>query len=164
MLDATKREADLPTLMVGADYWYLPTVPTHNAYGAMVSMSLPWLNPGRRDEVRAAERASAAERSALRAQRAAARFQLRDADLKLAAARETLALIHDRVLADARRSFESAQARFQSGQGDVTPVLDAARNYLQVRVDEVRAVADLEMSRADYARAAGLPVASEERR
>ncbi len=145
--------------MVGADYWYMPAVPTHNAYGAMVSMSLPWLNPRHRDEVTAADHTSAAERSARDAQRTAARFELRDADLKLAAARETLALIHERVLADARRSFESAQALFQSGQGDVTPVLDAARNYLEVRVDEVRAVAQLETSEADYARAAGLPVA-----
>ncbi|HTA20853.1 MAG TPA: TolC family protein [Polyangia bacterium] len=157
-LDVAKREADLPSFMVGADYWYMPTQPAHNAYGAMVSMSLPWLNLGRRDEVRAAEHTSAADRSALRAQQAAARFQLRDADAKLRAARETLALIHDRVLADARRSFESAQASFQSGHGDVTPVLDGARNYLEVRIEEVRAMADLESDRADYARAAGLPV------
>ena len=157
-LDVAKREANLPSFMVGADYWYMPTQAAHNAYGAMVSMSLPWLNPRHRDEVKAAEQTSAAERSALRAQQAVARFQLRDADAKLRAARETLALIHDRVLADARRSFESAQASFQSGHGDVTPVLDGARNYLQVRIEEVRALADLESSRADYARAAGSPV------
>jgi outer membrane protein TolC len=158
-LDATKREADLPMLMVGADYWYLPTFSTHHGYGAMVSMSLPWLNPRRRDEVKTAERASAADRSALRAQRAAARYQLRDADAKLGAAREVLALLHERVLPDARRIFESAQAAFQSGHGDITPVLDAGRNYLQTRIDEVRAIADLETSEADYARAAGLPIA-----
>jgi len=158
LLAVAKREADLPSFMVGADYWYMPTQPAHNAYGAMVSMTLPWLSPRHRDEVKAAEQTSAAERSALRAQRAAARFQLRDADAKLRAARETLALIHDRVMADARRSFESAQAQFQSGHGDVTPVLDGARNYLQVRIEEVRAVADLESSQADCARAAGLPV------
>jgi outer membrane protein TolC len=158
-VELAKREAELPSFMVGADYWYMPTMPDQHAYGAMVAMSLPWLNPGRRDEVKAAERSGAADRSALRAQQAAARFQLRDADAKLHAARETLALIHDRVLADARRSFEAAQASFQTGQGDVTPVLDAARNYLQVRVEEVRALAELDTSRADYARAAGLPVA-----
>jgi outer membrane protein TolC len=145
--------------MVGADYWYMPTFSPRHAYGAMVSMSLPWLNPGRRDEVKAAERAGAADRSALRAQQAAARFQLRDAAAKLRAARETLQLIHDRVLADSRRSFESAQAAFQSGQGGVTPVVDAARNLLQVRVDEVHAIAELDSSRADYDRAAGLPAA-----
>jgi outer membrane protein TolC len=158
-LDATKREAELPALMVGADYWYMPLFTTRHGYGAMVTMSLPWLNPRRRDEVEAAARASAAERSALRAQRAAARYQLRDADAKLGAARETVALIHERVLPDARRSFESSQAAFQSGRGDITPVLDAGRNYLQTRIDEVRAIADLETSEADYARAAGLPVA-----
>jgi outer membrane protein TolC len=157
--DVARREANRPSFMVGADYWYMPTFSTRHAYGAMVSMSLPWLNPGRRDEVKAAERAGAADRSALRAQQAAARFQLRDAAAKLRAARETLQLIHDRVLADSRRSFESAQAAFQSGQGGVTPVLDAARNLLQVRVDEVHAIAELDSSRADYDRAAGLPVA-----
>jgi outer membrane protein TolC len=159
VLDVAKREAALPSLMVGADYWYMPTAPMHHGYGAMVSMSLPWLNPRRRDEVKAAERTGAADRNALRAQQTAARFQLRDADVKLRAAREALALIRDKVLTDARRSFESSQALFQSGHGDVTPVLDAARNYLQVRVEEIRAVAELESSRADYARAAGLPVA-----
>jgi cobalt-zinc-cadmium efflux system outer membrane protein len=157
-LDVARREAELPSFMVGADYWYVPTQPAHSAYGAMVSMSLPWLNPRHGDEVKAAERTSAAERSALRAQQAAARFQLRDAAAKLRAARETLALIHDRVLADARRSFESAQALFQSGHGDVTPVLDGARNYLEVRIEEVRAVAEMESGEADYARAAGQPV------
>jgi cobalt-zinc-cadmium efflux system outer membrane protein len=159
-LEATRREAELPSFMVGADYWYMPMGPWRHAYGAMVSMTLPWLNPGRRAEVRAAEHAAAAERSALRAQAAAARYQLRDADAKVRAAREALALIHERVVPDARRSFESAQAQFQTGQGDVSALLDAERSFLQVRIDEVRAIADLETSRADYERAAGAPVAT----
>ncbi|HVZ73841.1 MAG TPA: TolC family protein [Polyangia bacterium] len=157
--DVARREASRPSFMVGADYWLMPSFATHNAYGAMVSMSLPWLNPGRRDEVKAAERAGAADRSALRAQQVMARYQLHDAAAKVRAARETLRLIHGRVLADARRSFESAEAAFQSGQGGVTSVLDAARGLLEVRVDEVRALAELDTSRADYDRAAGLSVA-----
>src|SRR5262249_6657934 len=143
-LDATKREADLPTVMVGADYWYMPMFEIRHGYGAMVSMSLPWLNPRRRDEVKAAERATAAERSALRGRRAAAPHQAGAAAAGGAAARETLALVHERVLPDARRSYESAQASFQTGQGSITPVLEATRNYLQTRIDEVRAIGDLE--------------------
>lgn len=158
-LDLAKRESSLPTLMVGADYWYMPMFDVRHGYGAMVSMSLPWLNPRRHDEVTAAERTTAAERSAREAQRTAARFQLRDADGKLRAAREVLTLLHERVLAGARRSFEAAEAQYRAGRGGVAPVLAAARAYLQVRVDEVRALAELESSRADYARAAGLPVA-----
>jgi outer membrane protein TolC len=157
-LDATRREAELPSFMVGADYWYMPMGPWPHAYGAMVSMTLPWLNPGRKQEVAAAEHLAAAERSALRAQTAAARYQLRDADAKVRAARQALALIHERVVPDQRRSFESAQAQFQTGQGDVSAVLDAERGFLQVRIDEVRAIADLETSQADYERAAGAPV------
>jgi outer membrane protein TolC len=156
-LDLAKREARLPTVMVGADYWYMPMFEIKHGYGAMVSMSLPWLNPGRRDEVIAAERASGAERSAREAQRVAARYQLRDADSKVRAAREVLTLLHERVLAQARRSYEAAEAQYRAGKGGVAPVLAAARSYLQVRVDELRALADLETSRADYARAAGLP-------
>jgi outer membrane protein TolC len=154
-LDLARREADLPTVMVGADYWYMPTFSVHHAYGAMVAVSLPWLNPRHRDEVHGAERAAVADRSALEAQQAAARYQLHDAAARVEAARQTLLIVHERVLPDARRSFESARALFQTGQGDVTPVLDAARAYLQVRIDEARAIADLESSRAELARAAG---------
>jgi outer membrane protein TolC len=124
----------------------------------MVSMTLPWLNPGRKEQVKAAEHLAAAERAALRAQTAAARYQLRDADAKVRAAREALSLIHERVVPDSRRSFESAQAQFQAGQGDVSAVLDAERGFLQVRIDEVRAIADLDTSQADYERASGAPV------
>jgi cobalt-zinc-cadmium efflux system outer membrane protein len=156
-LDLAKREASLPSLMVGADYWYMPMAETHHGYGAMVTMSLPWLNLRRRDDVTAAERTTKAERRALEAQRTTARYQLRDADAKLRAAREVLTLLHERVLADARRGYEAAEAQYRAGRGGVAPVLAAARSYLQVRVDEVRAIAELESSRADYARAAGLP-------
>jgi outer membrane protein TolC len=136
----------------------MPTFPDHHAYGAMVSMSLPWLNPGRRLGQRAAERTRSAEQSALRARVVAARFELEDAHIKLQAARETLTLLRAGVLADAKRSFEAAQAQLASGRGDVMPVLEAARSYLEVRIDELRARAEVESSQADYARAAGLPV------
>jgi len=158
-LDASEREARLPAVMIGADYWYMPTLPQEmrHAYGAMVTVSLPWLNPRHRAEVKAAERTLAAERSALSAQRASARYQLADAAAKLRAARATLSLVHGRVVPDTRRAYEAAEAQLQTGHGDVTVLIDAARAYLAARIDEVRAIADLETSRADYARAAGEP-------
>jgi outer membrane protein TolC len=91
----------------------------------------------------------------------AARYQLRDADARRRAAREVLSLLHGRVVADSRRSFDSAEAQYRAGRGGVGSVLASARRYLQVRLDEVRAVAALETSEADYALAAGLsPTAS----
>ena len=156
-LDASKREANYPTVMVGADYWYMPMLPMPHAYGAMLTVSLPWLNRRHADEVRSAERALVAERSALEAQRATAHFQLHDAAAKLRAARATLDILHGRVLPDARRAYEAAEAQLQAGHGNVTALIESARTYLGARIDEVRAIAELEASRADYARAAGEP-------
>jgi len=154
-LDASKREATYPTVMVGADYWYMPTLPMSHGYGAMLTVSLPWLNRRHADEVRSAERTLVAERSALEAQRASARFQLHDAAAKVRAARAALEILHGRVLPDARRAYEAAEAQVQAGHGNVPALIESARAYLGARIDEVRAVAELEASRADYARAAG---------
>ena len=126
-LDASKREATLPTIMVGADYWYMPTLEMRHGYGAMLTVSLPWLNPRHRDEVKSAEQLLAAERSALGAQRASARYQLHDAAAKVRAARAALSILHARVLPDARRAYESAEAQLQAGHGDVGALVEAAR-------------------------------------
>lgn len=157
ILEASRREANLPAVMVGADYWYMPTLEMRHGYGAMLTVSLPWLSTRHRDEVKSAEHLVAAERSALAAQRSSARYQLHDAAAKLRAARATLGILHGRVLPDARRAYESAEAQLQAGHGDVGVLLDAARVYLAARIDEVRAIAEVESSRADYARAAGGP-------
>jgi outer membrane protein TolC len=154
-LDASKREATLPTVMVGADYWYMPTLEMKHGYGAMLTVSLPWLNTRHRDEVKSAEQLLTAERSALAAQRASARYQLHDAAAKVRAARAALTILHTRVLPDARRAYESAEAQLQAGHGDVGALVEAARAYLGVRIDEVRAIAELQASRADFTRAAG---------
>jgi len=65
--------------MVGADYWYQPTSSVHHAYGAMVSINLPWLNGRHRDRVREEEHALAGDIRALESARNAALFDLRDA-------------------------------------------------------------------------------------
>ena len=105
--------------------------------------------------MKSAEQLLAAERSALGAQRASARYQLHDAAAKVRAARAALSILHARVLPDARRAYESAEAQLQAGHGDVGALVEAARAYLGARIDEVRAIAELEASRADYTRAAG---------
>ena len=46
--------------MVGVDYMYMPFMHEQHAYGAMISINLPWLNASRREEVEAAEHAASA--------------------------------------------------------------------------------------------------------
>jgi len=46
-------------------------------------------------------------------------------------------------------------AEYAAGRGDAAALLDALRSYLQVRIERVRALAELASSQADLERAAG---------
>jgi cobalt-zinc-cadmium efflux system outer membrane protein len=155
-LDAAKTEARVPSIMVGADYWYQPTSSVHHAYGAMVSINLPWLNGRHRDRVREEEHALAGDIRALESARNAALFDLRDAQARLKAAQQSLRIIDGDLLPQARQSFEAAQSAFAAGKGDALGLLDSARSYLQVRVEHARALARVGSSTADLERALGV--------
>ena len=122
-------------------------------------MNLPWLSGGRRDRVREAEHALAADMRALESARNAALFDLRDAQARLKAAQQSYRIIDGDLLPQARQSFESAQAAFAAGKGDALGLLDAARSYLQVRLEHVRALTRLGSSFGDLERAAGADLA-----
>jgi cobalt-zinc-cadmium efflux system outer membrane protein len=155
-LDEMRRAARFPSLMVGLDYWYMPMNPdTRHGYGAMLSMNLPWLSGRRRDQEREAEQALRAEQHALESARNAIRYELRDAAARLESARQSFGIIDQELLAQARRSLEATQAAYATGQGDAVALLDALRSYLQVRIERLRALADLVSSQADLERAAG---------
>ncbi len=154
-LDAAKTEATVPSFMLGVDYWYQPTSDVRHAYGAMVSINLPWLSGRRRDQVRDAEHTLAADIRALESARNTARFEVRDALARLTAAQQSFRIIDRELLPQARQSFEAAQAAFGAGKGDALGLLDSARSYLQVRVEDARAVARLGSSLADLERAIG---------
>jgi outer membrane protein TolC len=77
-------------------------------------------------------------------------------------ARQSFSIIDQDLLAQAQRSLEATQAAYAAGQGDALGLLDALRSYLQVRIERVRALAELASSQADLERAAG--TLAEERR
>jgi outer membrane protein TolC len=156
LLDGTRREAQFPQVMVGLDYWYMPTFPDfQHAYGAMVAINLPWLSGRRRDEERAAEETVIAERHALEAARNAVRYELRDAAARVDSAKQAFTIVDQDLLAQAKRSLDATQAEYTAGRGDATAILDALRSYLQVRIERVRTLAELASSQADLERAAG---------
>jgi outer membrane protein TolC len=155
LLDGARDAARFPEVMVGLDYWYLPTVPEHQAYGAMVGINLPWLSGRHGDEERAAEQTVRAEQAALESAQNAVRYQLHDAAARLESARQSFTIIDQELLAQARRSLEATEAEYAAGHGDAVGLLDALRSYLQVRIERVRALAELASSQADLERAAG---------
>ncbi len=153
--DLARKEAYWPTFMVGADYWYMPMATEHHAYGAMVSVNLPWLYSGRREAVRAADASVSADRHALDAVRNVIRYEAEDALAKFEAARSTFAIIESDLMPQARRNFEAAQSGYSAGQGDAITLVDALRSYLDVRLDRTRALVHLETAAADLERAQG---------
>jgi outer membrane protein TolC len=138
-LDAATYGARRPSFMFGADYWLMPTLDDPHAYGAMLTMSLPWLNPGHRAEVREAQQLLAAERSAARAVDSSSAYELRAAAAGLQAARTSLEIIEEQLLPQSQQSLEAAQAAFSVGRGDMLGLLDALRSYYQVRLEHSRA-------------------------
>jgi cobalt-zinc-cadmium efflux system outer membrane protein len=155
-LDELRRAARIPNIMVGLDYWYMPMgLDVHHAYGAMVTINLPWLNGRRRDDQEAAEHSLRAERHALESTRNTVSYELHDAAARLDSARASFTIIDQDLLAQAQRSLDATQSAYAAGQGDAIELLDALRSYLQVRIERVRALADLAASQADLRRAAG---------
>ena len=156
LLDAARRSARYPQLMVGLDYWYMPMFPDfQHAYGAMVAINLPWLSGRRHDEEREAEQTVIAEQRALESAQGAVRYELRDAAARVDSAKQSFTIVDQDLLAQARKSLEAAQANYAVGRGDAATILDALRSYLQVRIERVRALAELASSQADLERAAG---------
>ena len=155
-LDGSRRAARFPSLMLGLDYWYMPMgIETHHGYGAMVAINLPWLSGRRRDEVREGEQTLLAEQHALASTRNAVRYELRDAAARLESARQSFTIIDQDLLEQAKRSLDATEAAYAAGRGDAIGLLDALRSYLQVRIERVRALAELASSQTDLERAAG---------
>jgi outer membrane protein TolC len=159
-LDAAERRASWPTLMIGADYWFLPMRASgdEHAYGAMISVTLPWLNLEHRDRARAAGFARDAETRALDETRDAIRFQVSDAFAGMQAARDALMITRRDLVPEAERSFEAARAAFATGSGDANAVIDAARTLLDARLDEQRALVGLAQRIATLQAAVGADV------
>jgi outer membrane protein TolC len=166
LLDGAQRSARFPQVMVGLDYWYMPLFPSdmRHAYSAMVAITLPWLSGRHGAEQREAQESLQADRYAFESTRNTIRYELRDAAARVDSARQSFSIIDQDVLAQAKRSLEATQAAYAAGQGDALGLLDALRSYLQVRIERVRALAELAISETDLERAAGILAAEGERR
>ena len=155
-LDDAEARANWPMLMLGADYWYMPASDVHHAYGAMVSISLPWLNPAHAEEVDAAKKSLVASEAQVASVTRVIAMQLREAKARFDAAVQKLAVIDRDLMPQAQKSLEAARASYAGGGVDAIGVLDAFRSYVDVRLQRVRAVARLQIALADVERAAGV--------
>jgi outer membrane protein TolC len=157
-VEARRSEARWPSLTVGADYWLMPSGENTNAYGAMVSINLPWLTGRRDDAVRAAEAEVGVEERELVAQRREIIAEVDRAYTDLEAAREALTVVQQELLPRAEHVFEAARARFASGGGSTLDVLESLHTWLEIRMDEVSAGVEVDLASAELERAIGGPI------
>jgi outer membrane protein, heavy metal efflux system len=157
--DGASAAASRPSFMLGLDYMYMPGMMDPHGYGAMVSMSLPWLASGRRAAARAADAQVVAERRGVATVLATVRQQVADAHARYQAARERYLIIDRHLVPQARRALEAAHASYAAGGGDALSLVDALRAYLDVRLDRERVLVELEGSIAELERAVGGEVA-----
>ena len=153
MLNVAAHSAKRPMVMVGVDYMFMPNDMYQHTYGAMVAVGLPWLNPGRSEEERAARHRLAANKDALESVRLMARYELRDAQMRMQAARASYDVLQRDVVLQAQRNLDTARSMYSAGQSDASALMDAARLFLEVQMDKVRSLALLQEAAADLSRA-----------
>lgn len=152
--EAADKSAKWPMVMLGVDYMYMPLDGMH-AYGATVGITLPWLNPRNDDEAERAALVVRQRRAALDSSKNLASYEQAESRARFEVAARTLKLIREEIVPQAARSFEATRTSYSSGQGDATRLLDATRAYLDVRIDEARALARVQQAYADGLRAMG---------
>jgi outer membrane protein TolC len=141
--EGARHAARRPGFMVGADYFWMPMRSEPHAYGAMASMTLPWLNPERRAAARAAEETVRAERHVEDATRRNLAYELHKARAALQAEKTRFALLDRELLPQAERSLTVARGEFGAGQGGLSALLATYRSYYQLRIEHVRGQARL---------------------
>ncbi|MDB4991249.1 MAG: uncharacterized protein JWN04_6427 [Myxococcaceae bacterium] len=156
LADGARHTARRPAFMVGADYWLTPTLSQPNSYGAMVTMSLPWLNPEHRAQARAAEQNVRADRFAAETVQKLASLELHQAVAGLDAARASLEILERDLLPQAQQSLQATESSFSIGQSDLLSLLDALRSFFQVRLEHSRAYARVMSQLADVEFASGV--------
>ncbi len=154
-LEVSRSEARWPSVTLGADYMYMPSMQHRHGWGAMVMLNLPWLSSARHDAIDAAEQIVAADQQALVSVETVARYEARDARARFDAARSTFDILDRDLVPLARRNFETAEAGYGAGQGDAISLLDALRSFLDTRLDRVRSLVHLENVAADLERLTG---------
>jgi outer membrane protein TolC len=152
---AAQREATWPSVTVGALYFPPTDAVPVQSYGASLSMSLPWLWGANGDRKEAERELSQAAATNVEAVRFPIDAEVVTAEANARSAAYRLQVLRDRTLPASRRSFDVAQAGFESGRIDLMTVLDARRSVVDVEHDVVMARSELDHALTDLEAAVG---------
>jgi outer membrane protein TolC len=152
-LRLAEREATFPDFSVGVDYWQVPG--GDDAYGAMLSINLPWFTGKHAAEKRKMGHLARADEIAVERIRAHVAFEVRAAFLRVEAARKSVQLFAGELLPKSRQSVEVSQSSYEKDKASFLDLLDAERSLRDVKVKYYQALAEYESALADLERAVG---------
>lgn len=122
---------------------------------AMVRLNLPWFSGRRKLEVDEASAGLAAERARFESVWNKTRFAIREAVLRFREAIDSLALFEEKLLPQARQTFESTRAAYETDQLDFLSLVDSQRSLKDVAMGQVKALAEVARRAAELDRATG---------
>ncbi|MCS6899028.1 MAG: TolC family protein, partial [Myxococcales bacterium] len=148
--EAARHMAGSPMVTIGVNYgWMGPDDPQNHTWGAMFSMSLPWLSKGQAAMVRARE----AERDARRSDGEAVRLQVEQrvasAHARASALTRRYVVLRERLLPASRRAVEAARSGYVTGAVDTSGWIEAVHELREVELMEVSTRAELERARLE---------------
>lgn len=156
---ALHAEATVPMTTLGASVMVDPSMGA--GYGLTAMFSLPWLSPaGRAREAEAHER-SLAEREDTRETEARIRGEVSNAWSRLNGLIEELRVLHAESLIAARRSVSAARAAYATASTSLLSWIDAERMLLDLRMEDADLRVDLLRAMADLEASVGAPLTRE---
>lgn len=160
-LRAARREASLPSAMLGLAYFPATRPMPMHGYGLMVDLQLPWLTgqARKRRDAQAALAAAAARDVAQVELTVAGEVSTALATVQAASQRYEV-LVREAQPAGAR-AREVALTGYETGRADLLSLLAAEAVFVEIAMDLIEAKSTLDHALVDLDRAAGAPVPRE---
>lgn len=157
-LRATRREASLPSAMLGVAYFPATRVMTYHGYGLLVDLQLPWLTgQGRKRRDAQRELSAAATRDVAQTELTVAGEVSASLATVQAAAERWQALTREARPAG-ERAREVALSGYETGRSDLLSLMAAQAVHVEIAMDLIAAKSTLDHALVDLDRAAGAPV------
>lgn len=153
MTSLAQKDAWLPDIMVGVDYWLVSR--GDDAWGGMLSFNLPWLTGKKAAESRRQQELARADELAVVRGTREVLLEVREAHARVEAARAAFLLLRGELLPKARQNVDVAKTSYENSRTSFLDLLVAERSLRNVEVEYFRALAEHEMALAELERAAG---------
>ncbi len=154
--DVARAEARWPAFTAGASYMQDPQ--QRPGFGATVAATLPWVWGDGPERVEAALERERAEAATAESAAVTVRGEVSVALARLHGLEHELVVLHTEERPAASRAVEAVRAAYVGGHAPLLEWIDAARQVLDVEMEEVEVTSSMAHAAVDLDRAVGMPV------